>query len=328
MAWRSGRILGAAAALLVVSAMTGGCGSGGSQVGRGGGDSLDRLRQQAREALDRYAKAVTDAGGKQGFVPVGELTGQIGDWEADKGENKALLMTGLIVAMTALPEAPQPTGTVVWDGGATLTVPLISAGDALQHLIASAGTCGGCALQTPLEVTGARLTTARIDTTRGTATAPAWEYRLKGTAVRVTRVAVGSSATVTVIPPSWDPYHAPVGLSVESATLSAAAPQRLTVYLTGSPGPGDQPCGADYTAEAVESAHAVVVIIIEHPHNGGGDNCSTVGARRTATVDLAAPLGERAVLEVKQGMPVKVTLTGRPVDRVRGTQSRLGRRSR
>ncbi|GAA2643859.1 hypothetical protein GCM10010399_92280 [Dactylosporangium fulvum] len=44
----------------------------------------------------------------------------------------------------------------------------------------------------PLQVTGARLSTARIQTTRGPATVPAWEYTLQGTAVRLTRVAVAA----------------------------------------------------------------------------------------------------------------------------------------
>jgi hypothetical protein len=37
--------------------------------------------------------------------------------------------------------------------------------------------------------------------------------------------------------------------------------------------------------------------------------CTSVGARRTAEVELAAPLGDRAVLEVVQGLPVPVRLT-------------------
>jgi hypothetical protein len=40
-----------------------------------------------------------------------------------------------------------------------------------------------------------------------------------------------------------------------------------------------------------------------------GAACDLVGYRREATVQLAAPLGDRAVLEVKQGLPVPVTLT-------------------
>jgi hypothetical protein len=40
-----------------------------------------RLHQQAQAALARWADAVAGAGGQQGVVLVGELTGQVGDWE-------------------------------------------------------------------------------------------------------------------------------------------------------------------------------------------------------------------------------------------------------
>jgi hypothetical protein len=48
-----------------------------------------------------------------------------------------------------------------------------------------------------------------------------------------------------------------------------------------------------------------VVIVIPHEHPTFGA-CSSVGARRSATVVLANPLGDRAVLEVKEGLPVPV----------------------
>src|SRR4029453_15624259 len=107
------------AAVVVV----GGCGpSGGGLPGTGpGGEDLDRLPPQARgalargaqarEPLARYDQAVGDAGGSQGFVPVGDLTGQLGDWEPANGDNnKAALLSGRVRAATALPAAPQPTG--------------------------------------------------------------------------------------------------------------------------------------------------------------------------------------------------------------------------
>jgi hypothetical protein len=283
-----------------------GCGQAGEgAAGIPAGDDLDRLRQQARDALARYDKAVAD-GGSPRFVPVGELTGMRGDWEPANGDNnKAALGAGRVVAATTLPAAPNPTGEVVWANGARQTFPLISADQAL-NLLTAAGTadCPNC---TMLEVTGARLTTIRIQTTRGPATAPAWEYSLKGTAVRVSRVAVAGSAIVTLTPPSWDPYNPPGGLHIDSATTTTPGSQ-LTVTFTGSPRPASQPCGADYGAEAVESANAVVVIVIEHPH-AGDEACLAIGAPRTTTVDLAAPLGERAVLEVQQGLPVPLTIT-------------------
>jgi hypothetical protein len=249
--------------------------------------------------------AVRQAGGAQAFVPVGELTGQIGDWEPEKGDNKAALMSGHVVATAPLPPPSQPTGKVTWEGGTTHTLPLIPADEALNQLRQSGtGDCPDCV---PLEVTGARLTTVRIQTTRGPAMAPAWEYTLKGTAVKVTRVAVDRSAIVTVTPPSWDPYNAPGGLGIESATTTMSG-RLLTVAFVGTPGPASEPCGSDYSGEAVESPNAVVIIIWERPH-AQNETCPDIGAPRTTTVELAQPLGERAVLEVQQGLPVPVTIT-------------------
>ncbi|MFU8870416.1 hypothetical protein [Micromonospora sp. SL4-19] len=284
----------------VVTALTAvsGCGV----IGGPGGDDQDRAHQQARDALTRYDQAVRDAGGAQSFVPVGDLTGQLGDWELANGDNnKQALLAGRVVVDGEL-AAGQTTGQVVWEDGRTQPVAVLSARDAIAQMNAVVGDCSGCA---PLQVTAARLTTARIPTTRGPATAPAWEFTLKDTAVRLTRIAVAPAIVVT--PPSWDPDQ-PLALSIESAT-GATTSQQLTVAFTGSPEPGSKPCGADYRAEAVESANAVVVIVIEKRH-GFGESCADVGARRTATVDLAQPLGGRAVLDVQQGMPVALTVTG------------------
>jgi hypothetical protein len=289
--------------MVAVVCLLGGCASG---LGLQGG-SGDRLHQQAHDALARYDQAVQAAGGQASFVPVGELTGQIGDWELANGDNnKRALMAGRLIAVGPLPTLTRTAGQVRWDSGAAQAVPLIDADRALAELVA-AGT-SDCPACLPLQVTGARLATAHIQTTRGPATVPAWEYTLRGTEVRVTRVAVVRAARATVTPPSWDPYNTPAGIPIDAATTSLSG-QQLTVTFTGAPDPASKPCGANYTGEAVESANAVVVIVTEHSH-AAGETCADVGAERTAAVNLAQPLGERAVLEVQQGLPVPVTITG------------------
>jgi hypothetical protein len=80
------------------------------------------------------------------------------------------------------------------------------------------------------------------------------------------------------------------------------------VTFTGSQRPATEPCGADYYAEAVESDRAVVVIVIEQAH-AVGEICTLMGYSRTAGLNLTKPLGKRAVLEAKQGLPVPVTPT-------------------
>jgi hypothetical protein len=93
-------------------------------------------------------------------------------------------------------------------------------------------------------------------------------------------------------------------LSIDSATVQGTT---LTAQFVGAPRPATGPCGVDYTAETVESANAVVVIILEHRFSDH-EACTAIGGQRTATAQLAAPLGERAVLEVRQGTPVPVTV--------------------
>ena len=254
----------------------------------------------------RWADAVAAAGGVQGFVIVGEATGQIGDWEEPVGSNnKVALMAGKVVAVTGLSDETPPAAEVHWQNGSVQTLPTISAAQALEDLqAAGVQACPEC---DALKITAAKLTTAQLETSRGPATAPAWEFSLQGTAVRITRVAISADARVTVSPPPWNPDDPPVGLSISSASGRVGG-NELTVSFVGAPRPGSEPCGADYTAEAVESPLAIVVIVIEH-RNVTPAFCEAVGHDRTAKVQLASPLGNRAVLEVTDGLPVPVTLT-------------------
>ena len=251
---------------------------------------------QAQAALARWAAA---AGDKPGIVFVGELTGQVGDWEEPVGgNNKIALMSGLIRPSASLATQTPAPGEVTWADGTSTTVGLLSAAQALDQIVKSAGsTCSDCR---SLDVTAARLTSGTVETSRGPATAPVWEFTIQGTSVKVTRVAVAGGTSV--VPPPWDPNDAPEGISIDSASGTPDA-THLTVSFVGAPDGADRPCGADYSAEAVESPLAIVVIVVEHRNPTAGA-CLLVGAVRSASVDLASPLGDRTVLEIKQGLPV------------------------
>jgi hypothetical protein len=268
-----------------------------------GNSDAGKLRQQAEGALARWADAVVAAGGPSAVVPVGELTRQIGDWEAEVGDNnKPALMGGLVVAAADLPAELPPDGDVTWSDGTTTTVHLMTAAEAIAAI--RAGTTAPCDDCTALRITGARLTTGTIETTHGPATAPIWEFTIEGSAVKVTHLAVANR--VVVLPPEWDSNDPPIGVWLDSAQASASGSE-VTVAFVGAPLPGDQSCGEDYTADAVESDLAVVVIVVRHPHLTLGA-CTSVGAPRTAIAKLAAPLGDRAVLQVYDGTPVRIDL--------------------
>lgn len=277
--------------------------TGGGQVSD---PPLDPEHRQARDALQRWADAVAAAGGQQGLAIVGEATGMLGAWEVTVGgNNKLALIAGKVVSIVGLSDATPAPAEVHWKDGAVEMLPTISAARALEDLQASGvQACRECAA---LKITAAKLTTGEFMTSRGLATAPAWEFSLQGTAVHLTRIAIAARANVTVTPPPWDPNNAPVGLSIDSASGKVGGTE-LTVSFVGAPEPASKPCGADYAAEAVESSSAVVIIITSHRNPFPGA-CTLIGATRTAPVKLAAPLGDRAVLEVKEGLPVPVNLT-------------------
>jgi hypothetical protein len=259
--------------------------------------------QRAQAVLSAWAEAVAAAGDHAAVAVVGDLTGQVGDWEEAVGDNnKRALMAGMVASKVPLAGVAPPDGDVTWQDGTTTKVPLLSAQQAvvaIEHT--TAAPCSDCAM---LLVTDARLTSGPIQTSRGPATAPIWELTVQGTAVKVTRVAIANPVIVAT-PGEGDPQ---LGLAIDSASGSVGGTE-LTVAFVGAPDPGDQPCGEDYTAEAVESDLAVVVIVTRHPHVAPfGEACSAVGARRTATAALAAPLGDRVVLDLQQGTPVPVVL--------------------
>jgi hypothetical protein len=262
----------------------------------------DRIHQQAQDALARWADAVRASGGAS-ITFVGELTSQIGTWESAVGDNnKAALMAGLVESVTNLPTDLPSRREVKWLDGATVNVNVMSAEATLGELIGSAaGDCPDC---DPLRVTEANLATGLVETSRGPAEVPMWVYGVAGSSVRISRVAVDES--VTVAPPPWNADDPPVGISVDWAR-GAPDSRDLVVGFVGAGSDATKPCGADYTAEAVESEIAVVVIVLEE-RNPTEDACTLEGHARTADVRLDARLADRVILEVKQGLPVSVEL--------------------
>ncbi len=261
---------------------------------------------RAVEALARWDAAVSAGAGRSGFVLVGDSTLFVGtDWgpNIDGGNAKMAWYAGLFVAPTPLPSDAPPDGQVRWQDGTTHAVPVLSAEQAFTDMkAAGVSPCLDC---TPLQVTGARLTTATFGSSRGPAQVPAWEFSLKDTDVKLDQEAVGGqpAAPPYVGPQATQPW---VGPPVESATVDSSG-MTLTVSFVGAPDPGNKPCGADYTAEAVESDAAVVVIVYEHDNPMPGA-CLDVGALRTAQVTLAKPFGTRTLIDLA-AQPISVTAT-------------------
>jgi hypothetical protein len=269
------------------------------------------LHRQAQQALARWDAEVAASAGGSGFILVGESTLFVGqDWgpNIDGGNAKMAWYAGRFVVANPLPSEAPADGRIQWPDGTTHAVPLISAQQALIDL--KAGGVSPCPDCTPLQVTGATLTTATFQTSRGPAQAPAWEFSLKDTDVKLDQIAVAIQLAVPAVPTPNDQASGPAvaqpwfGPPVQSATVDAGG-MTITVTVVGALDAGDKPCGADYTADAVESDTGVVVIVYEH-RNTLPASCSAVGYFRTAQVTLAKPLGNRTLIDL-HAQPISVT---------------------
>ena len=265
---------------------------------------------RAQAVLDHWA-ALKASGPPDVVVVTDDMTSG-GGWEGSKaGDDKVAVVSGLLTADPPLATDVPPDGAVVWPDGSTQAVQLISAADALAAMIAETGTpkCDGC---TPVVVTGAQLTTGHHATPVGDALLPVWQFEFKPAdqPLRpITYVAVkGALSNVNDGVPGIDVggWGPPVD-DLDSAYGNSQSAS-LTVSFTGAPYDGSNPCGADYSATAVESDIAVAVVITEshRPGVSTGGACLSFARQRSAVAQLSRPLGDRVVLQVRYGTPVEV----------------------
>jgi hypothetical protein len=213
------------------------------------------------------------------------------------GAAKLAFINGDLV-FTGSPPAGAPAGVVSWPDGSRLKVPVLGEARAFSEL-ASGRQCPGCAT-TPLDVTAARPTTLNVLTSRGTASVPAWAFTIKGVSTPVIQAALARGSYLT-------PYTygssaeelAPLGTAfVGGGPVRPSADGRtLTVGLGGSP------CDTAWGGLVAEVGGVVVVGGWMHNPNQA-QPCAAMLVQRLAAVRLAAPLGDRVVLDAATGQPV------------------------
>jgi hypothetical protein len=208
-------------------------------------------------------------------------------------ERKFAFLSGMIEATVELPTDTPPPGEVVWSDGSTREVPLITAADALSAMIVElrsdqpAYPCGNC-----LEVVGATLTTREAVTWHGDAQVPVWQFEF---AARdeplepITYVAVRDR----VDPSIWLP------LSSANTDAAYGYPDETQVTIVF----GGGACDTGHSIEVVESTGAIVPIITTTARAGA---CTLQRIGYALRVQLAAPLGDRVVLDLDSGYPVPV----------------------
>ena len=297
MRWLVGMVL-----LATTAACANSGASAGGTTGAVGGPSpsmVATLDREAHQALAAYDAVLRPTSGHPPLVPIGPLTSELGSYRPQDSRIKSAVAAGLFSITSVPSQAVAGPGWIRWADGSSTPVALVSAADALREMSGAPAPCPGC---TPAPLAPPHLGTMTLATTLGPATVPAWLFSLPGTRVSLARVAVAPADRAAPPVPSGERE----GLAITGAE-AAADGRTVTVRFYGSRLPASQVCGADYTTKAIESAHAVAVIVYEHPRLGGpATACAAMGWVRTATVMLAAPLGQRSVLEVRTGQVVPV----------------------
>jgi hypothetical protein len=222
--------------------------------------------------------------------PVVILTGDqvIGPVTFPSAADQDAFNAGAITLPRSLPSGPGRLGGYS----------LISAARAAQVL--TAGGTASPAPSTKLTVTKVKLTSGIFATDRGRQVLPAWQFTLRGVAGPADVLAVATAQRF------W-----PSGLKPVSTRTTAAQPGRsgraLTLTVYGAPA-GTGACQVTYSVRQQSSAHAVAVDVIAQEHDHGAA-CPAGGrpAPVSLPVTLAAPLGNRVLVDARSSAPIPVT---------------------
>lgn len=279
------------------------------------------------EAFGQRATEVADAwrpgpAWRSGYVPLGEATVLVGD-PGFTDETKQAFLNGWYPDQIDLPAARPADGTIRFPDG-TLRVPLVSAAEAYAQLdqgdpppcdgrpmapaprpkggpTVEPGPDGPVATRAagpcvPLTVTGAKLGSASVRTSRGEATVPAWLFTVEGLRAPVARLAVSPSA-VGAAPEGTAPSRPVDDGIVGALDLRAVTGNRVDYRV------GIGACDGEPTPLVLERDDVVVL--------GGGvvrstGPCTMQLVMKPVSVTLKAPLGDRTVLDVAGGTPLVV----------------------
>ncbi|SBT54805.1 hypothetical protein [Micromonospora narathiwatensis] len=279
--------------------------------------------QRAGEVADAWRPSEAWRGG---YVPMQDATVLIGD-PGFTDETKVAFGSGWYRARIELPRATPADGTIRFPDG-TLRVPLVSAAEAYAQIHqGNPQPCderlveppaapprkpgGGPTIEpgpdgwvgdrvntpcAPLTVTGMKLGRASVRTSRGVASVPAWLFTVAELRAPVARLAVASRA-VGAVPEGVAPTRQVPDEVVTVAGLDAVDGARLDYRV------GLGACDTGLTPLVLERDDVVVL--------GGGvirstGPCTMQLVLKPTSVTLRAPLGDRVVLDVGGGGPVRL----------------------
>lgn len=277
-------------------------------------DAPAAFERRAAAVAQQWRESGLTGAWRQGFVPLEPLTVEPERGYPD-GDLKAAAQSGWYRLSGKLPDRAGQ-GSVAFPDGSSLPVPLVSAADAYRALAvggqpqcptgsatapdASPGPdgsvsspAGPCAV---LTVTGAKLGTVTLRTSRGAATVPAWTFTIREMRDPMIRVAVAPQAT-TPVPELPAPPVEPDTWLVATQTLDRVTDRSVAYQL------GVGACDKDIRPLVWESADVIVVGGSVQPPE---DDVACVAMLKLAPVKvtLTSPVGDRVILDAVTAQPL------------------------
>ncbi|GGZ94732.1 hypothetical protein GCM10010329_15230 [Streptomyces spiroverticillatus] len=238
---------------------------------------------------------------QRGFHPLARFRTTVPPGGLRSAADRTAHLKGAYVVAGELPDTrPQPRAT--WPDGTTRKAATLTAREAVEFLGEGSNDPDG---GHTLKVTGARLGTTEVATSRGPTRVPAWLFTVAGYDAPFTYPALAAptfpDSPIAPLPRLYGADAAATGgpgsVTVEGRTL--------TVTVThGS-------CTGPSAVKALESGDTVVLAVSVLPRKrprGPDEGCDLALRHSRATVELARPVGDRILLEAQQGIPVQQSL--------------------
>ncbi|AXG12402.1 hypothetical protein [Intrasporangium calvum] len=259
--------------------------------------------EPAPESFVERAKAVAAAVRKAGLPeqPAGPTL--LGPWAVDLSfetdAQKVAWSAGRVTLGARIPKDEIGVSSMRLPDGTERPVDVLSPRDAMARALEGAeGDCSGIPpSECQLTLTGATLTTARVPTTAGEATVPAWSFTATGLARPLVVVATAPGVLEPPQPSATPPALPPASPGLSSAdALADVSGETITVQL------GHGACDRDLAGHAVEFPDLVVVGGTFTPPDPG-TMCTMQYLLTPTVLHLAKPLGDRLVIDIASGSP-------------------------
>ncbi|MGW1952852.1 hypothetical protein ACWCPI_08800 [Streptomyces sp. NPDC001920] len=272
---------------VVLGLFAAGCGPAGGSAERS--EPAPDTRPRARDVAAAWDGSPAAAAWREGYYPMADAV-QLPEGAFHDEADKEAYLTQNFELRGDLPAAPRKDGEVTWEGGGSLTLPLMGAREAYERLGDGSG-------QGPrLTVTGVRLGETRLATSRGPATVPAWLFTIEGYDTPLKRVALDPSKLPE--PPVEPAGDTPTDDLWDLSGLVDVTEDGRAVTVLAHHGACDD-------GPAVDVLETDGSVVLSGYVLGSSDGlCTSELLADEVTVVLDRPLGDRVLLDAFTGRPV------------------------